>query len=70
MNANVALDEYVEKAVLDFNNCPHAVLNGLTPIEVLQGKRYNKEIQNNLLCIAKQIRILENQKMKCCFGSF
>jgi hypothetical protein len=42
MNANVALDEYVEKAVLDFNNCPHAVLNGLTPIEVLQGKRYNK----------------------------
>ena len=36
------LDEYVEKAVLDFNNRPHAVLNGLTPIEVLQGKRYNK----------------------------
>ena len=48
----------------------HAVLHGLTPIEVLQGKRYNKEMQNNLLNIAKQTRIFENQKMKCCFGSF
>ena len=64
------LDAYVEKAILDFNYRPHAVLNGLTPIEVLQGKRYNKAIQNNLLCVAKQTRILENQKMKCCKGSF
>jgi hypothetical protein len=45
MNADVELDEYVEKAVLDFNNSPHAVLNGLTPIEVLRGKRYNKETE-------------------------
>ena len=64
------LGQYVEKAVFDFNNRPHAVLHGLTPIEVLQGKRYNKEMQNNLLNIAKQTRIFENQKMKCCFGSF
>jgi putative transposase len=64
------LNEYVNKAILDFNNRPYAVLNGLTPIEVLQGKRYNKEIQNNLLSIAKQKRIHENQKMKCCIRSF
>jgi putative transposase len=64
------LGEYVEKAILDFNYRPHAVLNGLTPIEVLQGKRHNKEMHNNLLCIAKQTRILENQKMKCCMSSF
>jgi len=64
------LGEYVEKAILDFNYRPHAVLNGVTPIEVLQGKRYDKELHNNLLCIAKQTRILENQKMKCCMSSF
>ena len=64
------LEAYVEKAILDFNHRPHDVLNGLTPIEVLQGKRYNKEMLNNLLCIAKQTRIRENQKMKCCVSSF
>jgi putative transposase len=64
------LGEYVDKAILDFNHRPHAILNGLTPIEVLQGKSYNKETQNNFLSLAKQKRILENQKMKCCFGSF
>ena len=64
------LGEYVEKAILDFNHRPHAVLNGLTPIEVLQGKRHNKEMHNNLLFIAKQTRILENQKIKCCTSSF
>jgi hypothetical protein len=70
INEYSKLGEYVEKAILDFNNRPHAVLYGLTPIEVLQCKRYSKEMQNNLLCIAKQTRIFENQKMKCCFGSF
>jgi hypothetical protein len=64
------LGEYIEKAILDFNYRPHAVLHGLTSIEVLQGKRYNTEMQNNLLWIAKRTRILENQKMKCCVGSF
>jgi putative transposase len=70
INDYFRLCEHVDKAILDFNHRPHDVLNGLTPIEVLQGKRYNKEIQNNLLCIAKQSRILENQRMKCCNGSF
>ena len=64
------LGEYLDKAILDFNHRPHAILNGLTPIEVLQGKSYNKETQNNFVSLAKQKRILENQKMKCCFGSF
>src|ERR1035438_10911202 len=39
INDSSKLDEYVEKAVSDFNNRPHNVLNGLTPIKVLQGKR-------------------------------
>jgi len=70
INDYTRLGKNVDKAILDFNHRPHDVLNGLTPIEVLQGKKYNKEIQNNLLCIAKQTRILKNQKMKCCTNSF
>jgi len=65
-----SLDQYLKKAIEDFNHRPHAILNGLTPIEVLQGKSYNKETQNNFLSLAKQTRILENQKMKCCRGNF
>ena len=64
------LDEYVNKAILDFNNRPHNILEGLTPLEVLQGKSYDKKIENNLLSLAKQTRIRENQKVKCCIGSF
>ena len=37
-----SLDQYLKKAIEDFNHRPHAILNGLTPIEVLQGKSYNK----------------------------
>ena len=66
----ITLFPITQNKIKMFVTRPHAVLNGLSPIEVLQGKRYNKEIQNNLLCIAKQTRILENQKMKCCLRSF
>ena len=38
INNFTKLDEYLNKAILDFNYRPHGVLNGLTPIEVLQGK--------------------------------
>ena len=48
------LKEYLTKAIIDFNHRPHGVLNGLTPIEVLQGKSYSKEAQHNLLSLAKQ----------------
>ncbi|HZK64311.1 MAG TPA: hypothetical protein VFC34_09205 [Puia sp.] len=64
------LKGYLSKAILDFNNCPHGVLNGLTPMEVLQGKIYDKETQNNLLSLSVQSRISENQQLKCCNGSF
>ncbi len=64
------LEDYLKKAIHDFNNRPHGVLNGLTPIEVLEGKTINQESLNNLLTLAKQSRIKENQQMKCCGGSF
>jgi putative transposase len=51
------LKDYLNKAVLDFNHCPHGVLNGLSPMEVLQGKTYDKETQNNLLSLSVQRRI-------------
>lgn len=64
------LKGYLNKAILDFNHRPHGVLNGLSPMEVLQGKTYDKETQNNLLSLSVQRRISENQKLKCCTGSF
>jgi putative transposase len=64
------LKGYLSKAILDFNHRPHGVLNGLTPMEVLQGKTYDKGTQNNLLSLSVQRRISENQKLKCCAGSF
>lgn len=57
------------KAILDFNHRPHSVLNGFTPMEVLQGKTYDKESQNNLLSLSIQRRISENQQLKCCNDS-
>ncbi|HMC87776.1 MAG TPA: hypothetical protein VKI61_19770 [Chitinophagaceae bacterium] len=70
INNFTKLDEFLNKAILDFNYRPHGVLNGQTPIEVLQGKSYSKEVQHNLLSLAKQTRIRENQKLKCCVGIF
>ena len=64
------LNDYLDRAIEDFNNRPHGVLNGLTPMEVLHGKSYNKEAANNLILLAKQTRIRENQQMKCCASSF
>jgi putative transposase len=64
------LENYLSKAILDFNHRPHGVLNGLSPMEVLQGKIYDKENQNNLLSLSVQRRISENQQLKCCAGSF
>jgi len=64
------LEEYVSKAIEDFNNRPHAVLNGHTPMEVINGKSYDEEAKNKLLVLSRQARIIENQKLKCCGGSF
>jgi hypothetical protein len=54
------------KAVHDFNNCPHHVLQGLSPMEVLNGKRYDDATTKEQMQLAKQNRTKENQKLKCC----
>jgi putative transposase len=64
------LGEYVNKAILNYNNRPHAVLNGKTPMEVINGKPHDEEAKNKLLVLSRQTRIIENQKIKCFGGNF
>ena len=64
------LVKYVEQSVTDYNNRPHHVLHGLTPIEVLHGQmpthdRYAVQIQQS-----KANRLAENKKIKCCYHIF
>jgi putative transposase len=57
---------YIKEAVDDFNNRPHAVLKGLTPLEVLSGESNSvitAEIEK-----AKIDRIIENKKLQCCYS--
>ena len=63
-----SLVKYVAEAVEDFNNRPHNVLKGLTPLEVLNGRlpagvNFKQEIKT-----AKQNRLIENRKLKCCYS--
>ena len=60
------LEGSVGNGVVDFNNRPHHVLDGLSPLEILKGKRYDEITFKKLTEVAKQKRIRENQKMKCC----
>ena len=64
------LCKYVEQAVEDYNNRPHDVLNGLTPVEVLNGKTFNKIETAQQMQTAKALRITENKQEKCCSYSF
>lgn len=64
------LCKYVEQAVEDYNNRPHDVLNGLTPVEVLNGKTFNKIETAQQMQTAKALRIAENKQEKCCSYSF
>lgn len=64
------LVKYVEPSVNDYNNRPHHVLHGLTPLEVLHGQipgpdKYATQIQQS-----KANRLKENKKIKCCYHSF
>jgi hypothetical protein len=60
----------VEEAIEDYNNRPHDVLQGLTPLEVLHGKRIDKVALHQQMASAKINRIAANKKMKCCHYTF
>lgn len=57
---------FVQKAIEDFNNRPHGVLNGFTPMEVLNGQLPRKIDYSEQLAIAKANRIALNRKIKAC----
>ena len=65
-----SLVKYVLEAVEDYNNRPHDVLGGLTPIEVLNGQTINIARDQQQILIAKAARMVENKKLKCCQSGF
>ena len=65
-----SLCQYLPKAIEDFNNRPHDVLCGLTPLEILNGKTIDKVSNYRQMQAAKTVRILENKQQKCCSYSF
>jgi putative transposase len=65
-----SLCQYLPQAIEDYNNRPHDVLSGLTPLEVLSGKKFDKTSSSQQMQIAKNIRIKENKQQKCCSYSF
>jgi len=65
-----SLCQYLPQAIEDFNNRPHDVLSGLTPLEVLSGKTIDKTSSDSQMQTAKEVRIAENKQQKCCNYSF
>lgn len=65
-----SLCQYLPQAIDDYNNRPHDVLSGLTPLEVLNGKTIDKISSTHQMQIAKIARIAENKQQKCCSYSF
>jgi hypothetical protein len=64
------LVKYVEQSVDDYNNRPHHVLYGLTPIEVLKGQTLSPHAYAVRVQQARANRFVENKKIKCCYHSF
>ncbi len=65
-----ALCDYLPLAVEDYNNRPHAVLDGLTPTEVLNGKSTDKTAFSAEMKTAQQARLAANKAQQCCNYSF
>jgi len=65
-----SLCQYLPQAIEDYNNRPHDVLSGLTPLEVLNGKTIDKISSSHQMQTAKAVRISENKQQKCCSYSF
>ena len=59
-----------EGFVDDYNNRPNNIFNGLSNNEVLNGQDFKKVNFTVQIAAAKKQRIIENKKIKCCFGSF
>jgi putative transposase len=56
----------VEKAITDFNNRPHNVLNGKSPLQIINGMKPDKLEDQEQMAIAKDNRIKNNKAQKLC----
>jgi putative transposase len=65
-----ALNSYIQQAVQEYNNRPHDVLNGLTPLEVLHGQPFDQQAARQQMVLSQKNRIEQNKVSKCCFYSF
>ena len=65
-----ALADYLDRAIDDYNNRPHHVLGGLTPMEVLNGKQIDQSLIQHSSAQARLARIAENKAAQCCHYSF
>ena len=54
----------------DYNNRPNNIFNGLSNNEVLNGQDFKGVNFSIQIANAKKGRIIQNKKIKCCFGSF
>jgi putative transposase len=64
-----ALALYLQKAIDDYNNRPHLVLNNPTPLEVLTGKMIDPSVNREMAHRALIAREQYNKKATC-FYSF
>ncbi|MEJ0101427.1 MAG: hypothetical protein WDO19_02225 [Bacteroidota bacterium] len=46
------------------------MLDGLTPLEVLNGKTIDKNLLRNQMALAKMERVQKNKQEKCCSPGF
>jgi putative transposase len=65
-----SLCNYLPQAIEDYNNRPHHVLYGLTPLETLHGKTIDKKSLHQQVIVSKTERIIKNKQEKCCNHSF
>jgi transposase InsO family protein len=56
--------------VADYNTRPNNIFNGLSNNEVLNGQDFKTISFASQIAGAKNERIIQNKKMKCCFSSF
>ena len=67
---HAALINYLQQAVQDYNNRPHNILNGLTPLEVLDGKTFDRDTCQQQTALARNARIAEKKRFNVVTTAF